>query len=231
MSRLTMKELPQDERPYEKCLRGGPGALSDRELLAVIIRTGSRERTSLELSEQILSLGAGGEGLLGLLHVSMEDLRQIKGIGMVKGIQLLCIGELSRRIWKRRAQENLQAFTSPQRIADYYMEDMRHLEQEEIRVMFLNTKQQLIRDHLLSRGTVSASVATPREILIEALRSLAVSMILIHNHPSGDPEPSRADLLLTRRVKDAAGLVGIPLLDHVIIGDRRYVSLREEKLM
>ena len=229
--KATMKELPKEERPYEKCLRDGPRGLTDQELLAVIIRTGSREQTSLELAGQVLSLGNAGEGLLGLLHFSLADLRRLKGIGAVKGIQLLCIGELSRRIWKQKARERTLIFKSPEVIADYYMEDMRHLEREEIRVMFLNTKQKLIRDCLLSRGTVNASMTTPREILIEALRCLAVGMILVHNHPSGDPQPSSSDILLTRRVKEAGELVGIPLLDHVIIGDRQYLSLREHKLM
>ena len=111
------------------------------------------------------------------------------------------------------------------------MEDMRHLEQEEIRVMFLNTKQAMIRDQIMARGTVNASVMTPREVLIEGLRCRAVSMVLVHNHPSGDPTPSRADMLLTQRLKEAGDLVGITLIDHIVIGDRRYLSFREENLM
>ena len=125
----------------------------------------------------------------------------------------------------------MPAFSNPQEIADYYMEDMRHLEQEEIRVMYFNTKQALIRDFLVSRGTVNASIITPREILIEALRCLAVGMVLVHNHPSGDPQPSQSDKLLTRRVKEAGSLVGITLLDHIVIGDKRYVSFRQNELL
>ena len=123
------------------------------------------------------------------------------------------------------------SFTQPEQIAEYYMEDLRHLEQEEIHVMFLNTKQNLLRDFLVSKGTVNASVITPREILIEGLRSLAVSMILVHNHPSGDPSPSESDLLLTRRVKEAGDVIGISLLDHIIIGDKRYLSFRQQQIM
>ena len=126
---------------------------------------------------------------------------------------------------------NRISFEHPSQISDYYMEDMRHLEQEEIRVMFLNTKQGLIKDLLISRGTVNASVMTPREILIEALRCCAVSMVLVHNHPSGDPSPSRADLMLTERVKEAGVLIGITLIDHIIIGDRQYLSFREQKIL
>ena len=146
MERIRMKDLPNEDRPYEKCLRQGPEALEDAELLAVIIRTGSREESSLELAGRILALGSPGEGLLGLLHHSLADFSSIKGVGTVKGAQLLCIGELSRRIWKRKARENALTFEGPEEIAAYYMEDMRHLEQEEIRVMFLNTKQALIRE-------------------------------------------------------------------------------------
>ena len=143
----------------------------------------------------------------------------------------MCIGELSRRIWNCKARETPVSFTHPEQIADYYMEDMRHLEQEEIQVMFLNTKQNLIRDLLVSKGTVNASVVTPREILIEGLRCLAVSMILVHNHPSGDPSPSESDILLTRRVQEAGNVIGISLLDHIIIGDKRFLSFRQQQII
>lgn len=231
MERIRMKDLPAENRPYEKCLQAGPKSLSDGELLAVIIRTGSREDTSLTLAEKLLALGSPGDGLLGLLHHSLTDLTEIKGIGKVKAIQLLCIGELSRRIWKRKAQERSLTFKHPEDISAYYMEDMRHLEQEEIHAMFFNTKQVMIKELLLARGTVNASVMTPRELLIEALRCRAVSMVLIHNHPSGDTAPSRADILLTRRVKEAGDVIGIQLIDHIIIGDRCYLSFRQQHLL
>ena len=231
MERIRMKDLPSVDRPYEKCLCFGPGVLSDAELLAVIIRTGSRDHSSLDLAGKLLALGSPGDGLLGLLHHSLNDFMKIKGVGKVKGVQLLCIGELSRRIWKKQTGINRISFEHPSQISDYYMEDMRHLEQEEIRVMFLNTKQAMIRDQIMARGTVNASVMTPREVLIEGLRCRAVSMVLVHNHPSGDPTPSRADMLLTKRLKEAGDLVGITLIDHVVIGDRRYLSFREENLM
>ena len=218
MQKLTMKQLPKEDRPYEKCLESGAASLTDAELLAVIIRTGSREETSLELARQILSLEGQENRLLGLLHHSLEDYCRIKGVGKVKGAQLMCIGELSRRIWNCKARETPVSFTHPEQIADYYMEDMRHLEQEEIRVMFLN-------------GTVNASVVTPREILIEGLRCLAVSMILVHNHPSGDPSPSESDILLTRRVQEAGNVIGISLLDHIIIGDKRFLSFRQQQII
>jgi len=231
MKHQTMKEIPYQDRPYERCLREGPEQLSDAELLSIIIRTGSREDNSLALASKILALNYPREGILGLLHLSLPELMSVKGIGKVKGIQLLCVSELSRRIWKRKVSERILTFTEPQSIADFYQEDMRHKEQEQFRVMLFNTKQVLIRDIMLSKGTVNASLASPREIFIEALRYQAVGIILVHNHPSGDPKPSREDLLLTKRVEESGNLIGIQLLDHIIIGDASYTSFKERGLL
>ena len=229
MSEITMKELPPEERPYEKCFTHGPEALSDAELLSVIIRTGTKKDSSLALSRKILE-GEDG-GLLSLLHRSLPELMEIRGIGPVKASQLLCIGELSRRIWRQAASGETLSFHSPEAIAGYYMEEMRHREQEELRAMFFNTKQVLIKELLVSRGTVNASLATPREIFIEALRYRAVSLILVHNHPSGDPSPSREDVAFTKRVRLAGEVVGIALLDHIIIGDNAFMSLKERGML
>lgn len=224
---MKIKDIPTDDRPYERCLREGAEGLSDAELLSIIIRTGSKESNSLELASRILALNYPKDGILGLLRLSLPELMQVKGIGRVKGIQLLCVGELSRRIWKRKSMEHPLSFRDPKSIADYYREEMRHLVQEQFRIMLFDTKQVLIRDILISKGTVNASLACPREIFVEALRHQAVSLVLVHNHPSGDPEPSPEDILLTRKVGEAGELVGIALLDHVIIGDDGYISLRE----
>ena len=234
MERIKMKDLPPERRPYEKCRQLGAAALSDAELLAVIIRTGSRSENSLKLAERILGQDGpqdGREGLASLLHRSLEEWMKLDGIGLVKGLQLCCIGELSRRIWRRKSQEIRPSFRQPEEIADYYMEEMRHLEQEEVRVMFFDTKQILIRDVLLSKGTVNASLISPREVLIQALRHGAVTMILVHNHPSGDPAPSKEDVALTKRLSQAGSVVGIPLIDHIVIGDLQYLSFREKDLL
>lgn len=231
MTKRTMKELPPESRPYEKCLRLGAEALNDEELLAVIIRTGSRGENSLELAKRVLEASYPTEGLVGLMHMSLSDLVSMKGIGKVKGIQLLCIGELSRRIWKRRLYQKPLSFHSPQEIADYFMEDMRHTEQEELMMMCFNTKQVLIREALLSRGTVNASVISPREVFIEALKCRAVNIILLHNHPSGNPSPSRDDINFTENMKKAGEIIGIRLIDHIIIGDNSYISLKERGLL
>lgn len=230
MKHTKIKELPCEERPYERCVSFGPEHLSDAQLLAVIIRTGHAGESVLELSNRILSLGGPGEGILGLLHLSLQELMSIRGIGQVKAVQLQCIGELSKRIWKRKAMKNPIRFHEPAQVAEYYQEDLRHKEQEEFHMMLFNTKQNMIGDVALSKGTVNASLATPREIFIQALKFQAVSLILVHNHPSGDPEPSREDILLTRRVEEAGQVIGIPVLDHIIIGDGVYVSMKERGL-
>ena len=221
-----------EERPYEKCERFGAGSLTDIELLAVLLRTGTKGESALDLARKLFYPGEGTQpqAKAHLQSWTKEELLKISGIGRVKAIQILCLCELSKRMSQLSAREDLD-FSRPDTIAAYYMEDMRHLEQEEIRVMFLNTKQNLIRDLLVSKGTVNASVVTPREILIEGLRCLAVSMILVHNHPSGDPSPSESDILLTRRVQEAGNVIGISLLDHIIIGDKRFLSFRQQQII
>lgn len=225
-----MKDLPETEKPYEKCLLSGPENLTDAELLAVIIRTGSYGEHSLSLASKVLSLNHPG-GILGLLHLSLPELMTLKGIGKVKGIQLLCIGELSRRIWRTLAVEEAPVFNDPAVISGFFMEDMRHKEQEELHLMMLNTKNILIKESLIFRGTVNASMASPREVFMEALRYHAVHVVLVHNHPSGDPTPSREDAELTGRMRDVGVLLGIPLIDHIIIGDNTYFSFRERGLI
>lgn len=226
---LRMSELPLQEQPYEKCLAGGAGSLTDAELLSVILRTGSRGEPAVALSSRLLAKEHMG-GLLGLMHTSVPELMRIRGIGRVKAVQLLCVAELSRRIAKSQAMANLH-FTDPASVADYYMEDLRHLEQEVLMVLLLDTKGGRLGEEILSRGTVNATIISPREIFICALRYHAVSIVLLHNHPSGNPQPSPEDISLTERVRDAGHLIGIDLIDHIIIGDQRYVSMYREGLL
>ena len=208
--RLTMKDIPEKDRPYEKCEREGVGALTDAELLAILIRTGNRQESALSLATRILAQ-AQPPGILGLLHLTLPELMEQKGIGRVKGIELLCV--------------------APEAIAAFYMEEMRHKEQEEMHLMILNTKQRLIRDILLFRGTFNHSPASPREIFIEALRYHAASIVLVHNHPSGDPTPSAEDRRTTVRIQEAGAMLGIRLLDHVIIGEQAYFSFKERGIL
>lgn len=226
---VTMKMMTQSERPYEKCEKKGAEALSDTELLAVLLRTGSRGENALELSRRIL-YESGEDGILGIHQFSIERLKKIKGIGKVKAIQLSCISELAKRMAKAKAGNTL-CFNNPKSIADYYMEDLRHERQENMKLLMLNSKSHLIGETDISKGTVNASMISPRELFIEALQKNAVSIILLHNHPSGDPTPSNEDILLTERIKKAGEIIGIELLDHIIIGNNCYISFLESELL
>ena len=220
-----MKQLPEEQRPYEKCFAQGAEALSDSELLAVILRSGTQGKNSLALAQEILKFMevSSYSGLMGLMHVSVQDLMKIHGIGQVKAVQLKCIGELSKRIARTAARPQL-VMNNPASIAAYYMEELRHEEQELVICMMSDVKGHF------TRGTATGSMVTPREIYMEALRRHAVSLILIHNHPSGDPTPSPDDMQITTRIYQAGELLGIHLLDHIVIGDQRYCSFREEGL-
>ncbi len=227
---LTLRDLPTFELPYEKCIRRGVSALSDTELLAVILRTGTKEDDVLHIATKILSTKQEYKGLLVLNHLSLKELRKIKGIGNVKAVQLLCIAEITKRMSKATREEGVRLL-SPGAVASYYMEDMRHLMTEQLMLLTLDSKSKLLSEKIISSGTVNASIASPREIFIDALQNDAVNIILLHNHPSGDPTPSKEDILTTNRVKDAGKLIGIQLMDHIIIGDNQYISLKERGLL
>jgi DNA repair protein RadC len=225
-----IKEMPDEQRPYERCERFGASSLTDIELLAVLLRTGSRGESSLQLAEKLLAPTALRGGIINLHHWTYEKLRQVKGIGKVKAIQMVCLIELAKRLAKADASYELE-FSKPSTIAQYYMEDMRHAQQEVMKLLLLNTKSKLIGERDMSIGTINSAVISPRELFVEALQRNAVSIIMLHNHPSGDPTPSKEDILVTRRVGQAGELIGIHLLDHIIIGDNCYISMRERALI
>lgn len=225
-----MKSLPVEERPYEKCIANGPSSLTDAQLLSVIIRTGTQGVTSEELARQILHLSSRESGLTSICHLSLQELMKLPGIGQVKAVQILCIGELSKRIASTQAKKRI-LFDDPSTIAQYYMEQLRHEEQECMICMMLDTKNQLIGEKMISKGTVNASLVSPRDIFLSAMQYHAVHIILVHNHPSGNPTPSQADILLTERMKQAGALMDIDLLDHIIIGDCVYTSFCELDLL
>lgn len=220
------KELPDSEKPYEKFLKSGVQSLSDAELLAVIIRSGTKGRRSGEVSQEFLS--RGGQNLLNLYEISYEEMLKIRGIGQVKAIQLKCIAELSRRISETRYRDRI-CLNHPKTIADYYMERMRHERKEQVLALFFDARCRLLEDVTLSVGSATSTSVSPREIFLAALRYNAVQFVLLHNHPSGFPEPSQADDAVTRRVAQSGILIGIPLMDHIIIGDHSYYSYNEHK--
>lgn len=215
------------ELPYEKFLQSGAEHLTERELLAIILRTGTKEMSAMDLAGQVLALARyPREGLLGLYDLTLDELMEIKGIGIVKAVKLKCLTELSVRISKSLAKEGL-CFKSSSTVAEYYMEQLRHRDTECVMLLCLDSKGQLIGEKRLSEGSVRMSLISPREIFLAALQYKAVNIILVHNHPSGDPTPSQADRKLTQNVKELGEKMDIPLLDHIIIGNNRYNSFRE----
>ncbi len=223
------EDISGNLRPYERCERFGAKYLSDSELLAVILRTGHKGRDATAVAEELLNLNSEIKGLLGLQRCSIEDFMKVKGIGRVKAIEIACIAELSRRIAKANREKTL-CFNKPETIASYYMEDLRHKSYEEFMALLLNSKSMLIKEVYLTKGTVSSTLAPARELFIEALRMEAVNIILLHNHPSGDPMPSAHDIENTRDIYEAGRIIGINLIDHIIIGDNTYISLKKNGL-
>lgn len=217
--------------PYEKFITYGGKSLTDSELLAILLRTGTRGINARELGEKVLAETARyGNGLLGLYHIPLQELMKLEGIGRVKAIQLKAIAELSTRISQAKAKNNL-SFRNPYSIADYYMERFRHEAVEYIMLLLFDSALHLIKEIILSKGTVHASLLSPREVFIHAFQEQAASIMLLHNHPGGNPMPSENDLTVTQRIIQSGNLVDIPLLDHIIIGDNSYFSFQESKLM
>ncbi len=229
--RLRMKDIPASERPYEKLEKYGPEFLSNAELLAVIIRTGSAEETSVALAQRLLSLGENKGGIAHLHDLSVEELRKVKGIGRVKAVQIKAVMELSKRISASFINNNKVTIKSPADVSMLLMEEMRHLKKEVFKVILLNTKNHIIKYLNVSVGSLNASIVHPREVFSEAVRAGCSGMLLVHNHPSGDPEPSREDIETTHRLVNAGSILGIKVLDHIIIGDGRYISLKEQGMM
>lgn len=224
---LTQKELPVSEQPYEKCERFGPEVLSDAELLAVIIRSGTKRERAVDVAIRVLNLQGPRAGLAVLNYYSPKELQKIKGIGRVKAIQLCCVAELAKRM-QRTAQNDSICFTSPEKIAAAYMSRLRYERTEEIILLMLDTKGRKIADAVISRGTVNSAVLEAREVLSVALRHEAVFIVVLHNHPSGIPVPSEADIAVTKRLAAACEIVGILLRDHIIIGENCFFSMREK---
>ncbi len=222
-----IKNLACCERPYEKALEKGVSVLSDAELLAVILRNGTKETSSIDLANILLDAHYMQKGLLGLNYLRREELTAIKGIGDTKATQIMAIGEIAYRINMQKAKENI-SFYSPESIGKYYMEKCKFLNKERAYLMMFSTRQMLIKETMISQGTIKESIVSPREIFVEALKYEAVYIILVHNHPSGDPMPSEADIMITKRIRDAGRLIDIKLSDHIIIGNGTYVSMLEK---
>lgn len=224
---FTIKDIPKDDRPRERLIKHGPEVLSNAELLAILLRTGTKDANALELANRVLGTK---EGLEFITSCTVQELCEIKGIGNTKASQIIAAIELGRRL-KNYRRGNKIKIGSPNDAAELVMEDMRYLKKEHLRVIFLNTKNIVIDVIDLSIGSLNASLVHPREIYSEAIRKSSSSIIVCHNHPSGDPAHSDEDVSITKRLYEVGKLVGIELLDHIIIGDGIYISLKEKGII
>lgn len=224
----TLKELPESERPYEKYLAHGEQALSDAELLAIILKTGTKQLTSIDVARNLLSGEQGN--LLNLYKLSFEELLTFKGIGKVKAIQLKAIAELSLRISKTRKGYNI-CLNNPSSIAEYFMEQLRHEPSERFLVAYFDSKNVFLGDAVISIGKVDCAFVSKKDIFKKAFDKNASKLVVLHNHPSGNPTPSSSDIQITRKLIECAQILDLWLMDHIIIGDNTYYSFLEHQII
>ncbi|MBS7529239.1 DNA repair protein RadC [Hazenella sp. IB182353] len=224
---LLLKDIPSEERPRERFIKYGPDQVTNAELIALLLRTGRSGESVLALAQRVLSEVGG---LQQLVHTTWEELIQINGIGPAKAIQLTSGVELGRRISRALPLER-DTIRSPEDAALLVMEELRFEQQEHFICLFLNTKYKVIKNKCIFKGTLNASVVHPREIFHEAIRTSSAALICVHNHPSGDPTPSREDLKVTERLVLAGQVMGIEVIDHIIIGDQVFYSMKEKGII
>lgn len=224
---MMIKELPYDERPREKMCEKGPQALGNSELLAILLRTGSQKQSALRLAEQLLEQQGG---LAGLGSATAEDIEQVKGIGDAKATTILAAIELGRRV-AFLANGEKPVIRSPEDVAALLLPRFRYETREHFLAVLLSTKNHVMKTAVISVGSLNASIVHPRELFREAINAHCASVILAHNHPSGDPTPSPEDISLSRKMREAGQLLDIPVLDHVILGDGNFVSLKEKGML
>lgn len=222
---IKMKELPEMERPYEKLEMHGEKTLSNAELLAIIIKSGTKEETSVQLAQKILNLdGNENEGLNFLSNLSIEEFMQIKGIGKVKAIQLKAVCELSKRMIIPSSYKRLQV-KQPYDLAKVLMEELRFQKTEIVKVAVLNNKNEVLKIKDITLGGTNFVSLETKDIIVEPLKMNAQKIILVHNHPTGDPTPSDRDIEFTMKLYDTCEMIGIQLMDHLVIGDMKYISI------
>jgi len=241
---IKIKQLPEGERPYEKLEIYGEKMLSNAELLAIIIKSGTKENTSVELAHKVLSLQENintdckekkdgyiqnnNNLLQSLQNVSIEEFQKIKGIGKVKAIQLKAVCELARRMSQPINRKNIK-ISSSKDVADLLMEELRFERVEYVKLLLLNSKNIIMKIIDVSKGGTNSAIVEPKEILQETVKIGCSKIILVHNHPSGDSTPSRADIDMTKRLYSASDILGIQLLDHIVIGNGCYTSIFSEE--
>lgn len=227
---LSIKDLPEEERPRERMRHYGAEMLSNAELLAIIISTGSKNESALSLCQRVLSEKGRTDGLSFLFDMSVEELANIKGIGIAKASKLKAVAELGRRFEIDKKQFN-PVIKSPTDVAQVLIPKMRDLKVEHFQIVHLNIKNRILKIEDVSVGTINASIVHPREVFRKAIKDGSAALILVHNHPSGECDPSREDIALTKRLCEVGELIGIRVLDHLIIGGGDYASLKQMGLM
>ncbi|MGI6576039.1 MAG: RadC family protein [bacterium] len=230
---LTIKDMPEENRPRERLIKHGSQSLSTSELLALLLGTGSRTDTALQLAEKLLAGGYlqwQGSGLRGLLDAGIEELSQVYGIGTAKATRIKAALELGRRLALETTGYR-PVIKSPQDAAALVMEEMRYLDREQFRLLILSTKNQVLAQEVDFVGSLNSSLVHPRELFRTCIRRSAAAVILVHNHPSGDPTPSQEDIRITQRIMEGGALLGINILDHLIIGDGVFLSMKEKGII
>ncbi|WP_048130319.1 MULTISPECIES: DNA repair protein RadC [unclassified Methanosarcina] len=223
VTKIRIQDIPEEERPRERLIKNGPEALSNAELLGIVLRTGSREENVVSLCGRILSEYSIKQ--LSLANVSR--LTQVKGVGKAKATQIAAVFELARRL-ETFVEEPKRKICSPKDVYTLMYPKMREQKKEKFITLYLDTKNQILKEEVVSIGSLNASIVHPREVFKLALLESSASVIMVHNHPSGDPSPSREDIMVTEKLVEGGKLLGIDILDHIIIGDGRYVSLKDE---
>lgn len=226
----SIKHWPETERPRERLLKHGADHLSDAQLLAIALRTGNKDKSAVNLGLALLDIYKTLGNIEGTSLRELQERPELKGIGAAKLAQLKAAFELGRRLLREESGFHAH-FSSSHAVYAYFASRFRHLKKELFVALFLDAKNKLIREYKVSEGTLTNSMIHPREAFKQAIKESAASVIFVHNHPSGDPSPSQDDLAVTRRLKDVGELLGIPVLDHIIIGDGTYVSLKEKGIV
>ena len=224
---LRIADMLPDDRPRERLERSGPESLTTPELLAILFRTGTAKRNAVQLAEDMFKdLG----GLSGIATASLDELSSITGVGRVKAIEVKAAVELGKRL-AVTTDEAKPVIRSPADVAQLMMAELRYETREHLYVLILDTRNQVRQTRLISTGTLTESLVHPREVFKEAIRFSAAALVLVHNHPSGEPDPSPEDVATTKRLVEAGKLLGIDVLDHVVIGDGKWASLKQQSLM
>lgn len=224
----TIMSIPKNERPREKLIKYGAKTLTNSDLLAIILRIGSKKDTAISLAQKILN--SNNKGLKNIADATVEDLKKFHGISDAKAAQILAVTELSKRINTLKAEEKVKV-SSPQDVSMLLMEEMRYLKKEYFKIVLLDTKNKILDIVNISIGSLNSSIVHPREVFIEAIKKSSASLILVHNHPSGETKPSNEDINITKRLIEAGNIMGIKILDHIIIGDGEYLSFKEHGLI